>query len=244
MINEFFTTAKECGIALLPLIVTFLLFQIFAIKMPFKQLLRILVGVLISYFGLVLLIFGLEFGYLPIGRKLGLVISSLSYKWIILPIGFIFGFVITRIEPSVQILTNDIEHESNGAINKQILTLVLSLGVGLSIALAMLKILLDISLWFFLVPGYILAVILSLISSERFTAIAFDSGGVTTGVMTTTFLLSMALGLAEGISGTNSAVNGFGLIAIVAMTPILMVLLLGKIYDKKLKKGANKNANK
>jgi len=239
MIWEFLDVAKGCLIAILPLLITFILFQIFSIKMSWQKFKGILVGIFLTYMGVVFLIFGLKVGYVEIGRQIGLEISKLSYKWIIVPIGFVLGFVITRVEPSVQVLTRDIEKETGGAIKKELLLYTLATGVAISLALALLKILLKISLWYIVVPGYIICIILAFTSEERFTSIAFDAGGVTTGVMTTTFLLAMALGLAEGIPGANPATDGFGLIAIVAMTPIILVMLLGKIYGKKQKEGKN-----
>ena len=237
MIVEFLETAKGCAIAILPLLVTFVLFQIFSIKMSWQKFKGILVGIFLAYVGVVFLIFGLEVGYVEIGRRIGLEIAKLSYSWIIVPIGFILGFVITRVEPSVQVLTRDIEKETGGAIRKNVLLYTLAIGVALSLAVALLKILFQIPLWYIVIPGYIICIILAFMSEERFTAIAFDAGGVTTGVMTTTFLLAMALGLAEGIPGANPATDGFGLIALVAMTPIILVMLLGKIYGKKKKEG-------
>ena len=237
MILEFLDVAKGCLIAILPLLITFILFQVFSIKMSLEKFRGILVGILLTYVGVVFLIFGLEIGYVEIGKQIGLEISKLSYNWIIVPIGFILGFVITRVEPSVQVLTRDIEKETGGAIKKNVLLYTLAIGVALSLALALLKILLKISLWYIVVPGYIICIVLAFTSDERFTALAFDAGGVTTGVITTTFLLAMALGLAEGIPGANPATDGFGLIAIVAMTPIILVMLLGKIYGKKQKEG-------
>ena len=235
MIGEFLETAKGCGIAILPLLGTFVLFQIFSIRMSWQKFKGILTGIFLAYIGVVFLIFGLEVGYVETGREIGIEISKLSYSWIIVPIGFALGFVITKVEPSVQVLTRDIEKETGGAIKKNVLLYTLALGVGISLAIALLKILLKISLWYIVIPGYIVCIVLSFTSNERFTSIAFDAGGVTTGVMTTTFLLAMALGLAEGVPGANPATDGFGLIAIVAMTPIILVMLLGKIYGKKKK---------
>ena len=243
MINEFLNTAKNCIIAMLPLLVTFIVFQIFFIKMPRQKFRSILMGIIFTYIGVVFMIFGLKIGYVEIGKEIGKNISNLSYNWVIVPIGFILGYVMTKVEPSVQVLTRDIEKETGGAIKKSILLSTLSIGVGISLALAMLKILLKIPLWYIIIPGYLVCMILAFLSNERFTAIAFDAGGVTTGVMTTTFLLAMALGLAEGIPGANPVVDGFGLIAIVAMTPIILVMLLGKMYQIR-QKGEKNNVGK
>lgn len=244
MIAELQETAIECGISILPLLATFLLFQIFSLKLKARELIRIFTGVLISFTGLVLLLFGLDYGYVPLAREVGIKIAGLSYSYIILPIGFILGFVMTKVEPSVKVLVSDIDRETNGAIPKKLMENTLAIGVGLSLFIALLKILLKISLWYFVIPGYVLCIILAFVSNERFTSIAFDAGGVTTGVMTTTFLLSMALGLADGMSATSSATDGFGLIAIVAMTPIILVMLLGKIYDIRAKKEEKKYVEK
>jgi len=242
MIIEFLKIAKDCAIAILPLAVTFILFQIFSIKMHKKRFYQILTGIFIAYIGVVFLIFGLDIGYVEIGRQMGLEISELSYSWVIIPIVFILGFTITRVEPSVQVLVRDIEKETGGSIKKNVLLYTLSIGVGISLAIALFKILFQIPLWYIVIPGYIICIILAFLSDERFTAIAFDAGGVTTGIMTTTFLLAMALGLAEGIPGADPLKDGFGLIAIVAMTPIILVMLLGKIYNRK--KGERDNEKK
>lgn len=244
MIEVLQEIAKECAISILPLIVTFLLFQIFSLKLRARELIRIFIGVLISFTGLVLFLFGLDYGYVPLAREVGMKIAGLSYSYIILPIGFLLGFVMTKVEPSVKVLVSDIDRETNGAIPKKLMENTLALGVGLSLMIAMLKILCNLSLWYFLIPGYVICLLLAFVSDERFTSIAFDAGGVTTGVMTTTFLLSMALGLADGRSATSSVTDGFGLIALVAMTPIIMVMLLGKIYDRKAKKEEEKYVEK
>lgn len=237
MIEKFVEVGLNCFISILPLLITFIIFQIFFIKMSRKKFLSVLTGIMIAFVGIVFMIFGLEVGFVPIGRAMGIEFAGLSYNWVIVPISFILGFFITKVEPSVNVLVNDVDKETSGAVNKKVLTYTLAIGVGLSLALAMLKIILGISLWYIVVPGYAICLILTFFSKERFTALAFDAGGVTTGVMTSTFLLAMALGLAEGLPGANPAVDGFGLIAIVAMTPILLVMLLGKIYEGKKKRG-------
>lgn len=237
MIEKFAEVGLNCFISILPLLITFILFQIFFIKMSRKKFFSVLKGIMIAFIGIVFMIFGLEVGFVPIGRAMGNEFAGLSYNWVIVPISFILGFFITKVEPSVNVLVNDVDKETSGAVNKKVLTYTLAIGVGLSLALAMLKIILGISLWYIVVPGYLICLILTFFSGERFTALAFDAGGVTTGVMTSTFLLAMALGLAEGLPGANPATDGFGLIAIVAMTPILLVMLLGKIYEGKKRKG-------
>jgi len=229
-IPELLETAKECGFTMLLFLVIFIVFQIFFIKMNKSNLKRVLLGVVIAYFGLVLLLTGLNLCYIPIAKSIGIQLSELSYKWIIVPLGFLLGFIMTRVEPSVKVLISDIERETGGALNQKLLTATMAVGVGISLAIAMLRLLLDFSLWYILGIGYAIIIILSFFTDEKFVAIALDAGGVTTGVMTTTFLMPLALGLAEGLPWTDTVSDGFGIIAIVAMTPIIMVMLLGKIY--------------
>ena len=230
---ELLKTAKECGMTIFLFVLIFLVFQVIFIKMNKESLKRTLFGVFISYLGLVLLLTGLKLCYVPIARAIGIELSSLSYKCIIVPLGFLLGFVMTRVEPSVKVLITDIERETGGALNDKMLSNTMAVGVGISLAIAMLKLLLDFSLWYILVIGYAIIIIFSFFTDEKFTAIALDAGGVTTGVMTTTFLSPLALGLAEGLPWTDTVTDGFGIIAIVAMTPIIMVMLLGMIYTKK-----------
>ncbi|MBQ7668971.1 MAG: DUF1538 domain-containing protein [Clostridia bacterium] len=233
MILELLKNAKECAVALLPLIVTFFVFQLLIIKMGKMSLKRVLIGVVISYVGLVILISGLNYCYVPVAKEMGIKFAKSEYRFLIVPIGFLLGFVMTKVEPSVKVLVTNIEHASGGALKRNLLANTMAVGVGISLGLAMLKILLNISLWYIVVPGYIMIILLSFVIDEKFTAIALDAGGVTTGVMTTTFLLPLALGLAEGLPWTNTVIDGFGLIAIVAMTPIIMVMLLGAMYQSK-----------
>jgi len=232
-VTKFLEISKECGFTIILFMGIFLVFQIFFIKMNKANLKRTIFGVFIAYIGLVILLTGLNLAYIPIANAIGIKLSTLSYKWIIVPLGFILGFVMTRVEPSVKVLIDDIERETGGALNNNVLTNTMAIGVGISLAIAMLKLLLDFSLWYILVVGYAVIIILSFFTDEKFVAIALDSGGVTTGVMTTTFLLPLALGIAEGLPWTDTVTDGFGIIAIVAMTPIIMVMLLGKIYTKK-----------
>jgi len=232
-VTELFKNAKECGMTIFLFVLIFLVFQVVFIKMNKESLKRTLVGVFLSYLGLVLLLTGLKLCYVPIARAIGIELSTLSYKWVIVPLGFLLGFVMTRVEPSVKVLIADIERETGGALNDKVLSNTMAIGVGISLAIAMLKLLLDFSLWYILVIGYAVIIILAFFVEEKFTAIALDAGGVTTGVMTTTFLSPLALGIAEGLPWTDTVTDGFGIIAIVAMTPIIMVMLLGMIYTKK-----------
>lgn len=226
---------KEVLIALSPLLLVFILFQKIWIHLPKKLYHNILKGFVFSFLGLVLFLQGVHIGFMPIGEYMGKVIGATSYSWILVPIGFLLGLVITLAEPGVKVLNIEVEKFSAGSINKKIMLSFLSIGVAISVALSMLKIVTGISLWYFIVPGYLTAFLLTRHVSDTFIAIAFDSGGVTTGPMIVTFISSLSVGFAETIPGGNPMLDGFGMVSLVALTPILSVLILGYMYGKKEK---------
>lgn len=219
--------------ALLPLLIVFIIFQKMWLKLPKKLFYNILKGFGFAFTGLVFFLQGVHVGFLPIGEYMGKVIGATSYSWILIPIGFILGLVITLAEPGVKVLNIEVEKFSGGAINKKIMLAFLSIGVATAIALSMLKVLTGISLWYFIVPGYIGAFLLTRNVSKTFIAIAFDSAGVTTGPMIVTFISSLSIGFASTIPGGNPVLDGFGMVSLVALTPVLSVLILGYLYEKK-----------
>lgn len=226
---------KEVFIALLPLFLVFILFQKLWIKLPKKHYHNILKGFIFAFLGLVFFLQGVHIGFMPVGEYIGTTIGQASYRWVLIPIGFILGLVVTLAEPGVKVLNIEVEKFSGGSINKKIMLSFLSIGVAISISLSMLKILTGISLWYFIVPGYILAFILTRYVSSTFIAVAFDSGGVTTGPMIVTFISSLSVGFASAIPGGNPVLDGFGMVSLVALTPILSVLILGFLYERKQK---------
>ncbi|ERN54287.1 DUF1538 domain-containing protein [Alkalihalophilus marmarensis] len=223
----------EVFFALLPLLVFFLVFQFFFLKLEKEKIINIGKGMVLSFFGLALFLQGVHVGFFPAGELMGEVLGGLSYSWILIPIGFVLGFVATFAEPAVRILNEQVEKVSGGYISERVMLYTLSIGVGVSIALSMLRILVGFSLWYYIIPGYILAVILLFLSSNTFTAIAFDSGGVATGPMTVTFILAIAVGVATVTEGRDPLMVGFGMIALVALAPILSVLILGVLFERK-----------
>jgi len=231
---------KEVLIALSPLLLLFILFQKIWIRMPKKHYHNILKGFIFAFLGLVFFLQGVHIGFMPIGEYMGKVIGSTNYSWILVPIGFVLGLVITLAEPGVKVLNIEVEKFSAGSINKKIMLSFLSIGVAISVALSMLKIATGISLWYFIVPGYITAFILTKHVSNTFIAIAFDSGGVTTGPMIVTFISSLSIGFAGAIPNGNAMLDGFGMVSLVALTPILSVLILGYMYGKKEKEAQKK----
>lgn len=233
--NGFTQIIKEVVTALSPLLLAFILFQILWIRLPKKPFYNILKGFVFAFLGLVLFLQGVNIGFMPVGEYIGKTLGATSYNWILIPIGFILGLVVTIAEPGVKVLNIEVEKFSGGYINKKIMLGFLSIGVGIAVTLSMIKILTGISLWYFIVPGYIAAFILTKYTNKTFVAIAFDSGGVTTGPMIITFISSLSIGFASVIPGGNPILDGFGTTALVALIPVLSVLILGYLYDKKEK---------
>lgn len=225
----------EVFYALLPILIIFIIFQIFVLRLSKHQLKRIAAGVVLSFFGLSFFLQGVNIGFLPVGESMGIKLGEMKNNWILIPIGFLAGFSIAYAEPTVRVLNDEVEKVSGGHINKTLMLYSLSLGVAISIALAMLRVLKGISLWYFLVPGYLLAFFLLRHVDKTFVAIAFDSGGAATGPMTVTFILALTIGAAKGLGRGNPMLDGFGMVSLVALASILSVLLLGYVYSKKEK---------
>jgi len=220
---------SEVLTAMSPILVLFLLFLL-VFKLPKKMLLTLFQGIIFAFLGLTLFLQGVHIGFLPVGNEMGAIIGGMSNRWILIPLGFILGFVATLAEPAVRILCNQVEKTSSGSIRSNTILFTLCLAVGIFIALGMTRVVYGIPFYFIIIPGYLLAIILMIFSKPSFTAIAFDSGGVATGPMTVTFIMAMAVGAADIMEGRDAVVDGFGLIALVALAPIIMVMLLGFLF--------------
>ena len=229
--------AKEMGAALAPIAAFFAVFQVTSLHLPRKNVLKITVGLLYTYIGLVLFMTGVNVGFLPAGSYLGRQIAALEQSWVLIPIGMLMGWFIVQAEPAVHVLNRQVEELTSGAIPGKAMSTSLSIGVAVSIGLAMLRVLTGVSIFVLLVPGYLCAIGLSFVVPKIFTAIAFDSGGVASGPMTATFLLPFAMGACETLGG-NVVTDAFGVVAMVAMTPLITIQLLGLVYQLKLKKAA------
>ncbi|WP_280768736.1 DUF1538 domain-containing protein [Salipaludibacillus daqingensis] len=224
----------EVTMAIIPLLVFFLVFQFIFLKLDKEKIKNIIIGLLFTFAGLVLFLQGVEVGFFPAGEAIGELLGERENTLILLPtLGFLFGLVATFAEPAIRILNYEVEKVTAGSISKNVMLITLSLGVGTSIALSMFRILVGLPLWWFIVPGYGLVMILAFISKDRFISIAFDAGGVATGPMTVTFIMAIAVGVASVTEGRDPLMDGFGMIALVALTPILSVLILGLIYTQK-----------
>lgn len=223
---------KEMAVSLLPIALFFGVFQLISRDIKKKALIKILIGLAYTYIGLVLFLTGVNVGFMPAGNYLGQVIAGQPYPFIIVPIGMVIGYFIVQAEPAVFVLTKQVEEITSGAISARAMGTSLSIGVAVSIGLAMIRVLTGISIMWFIVPGYAIALLLSFFVPKIFTAIAFDSGGVASGPMTATFLLPFAMGACEAVGG-NIITDAFGVVAMVAMTPLITIQALGVVYRVK-----------
>ena len=220
---------REVSLALLPILLVFAIFQIFWLKLPARRLLRMVSGIVYTLAGLCLFLAAVNVGFLPVGYALGGRLAALSANWVIIPLAMLMGFFIVRAEPAVHVLNEQVSEITDGVIGKRTMLYTLSLGVAASLGLAMTRLLTGLSIWYFVLPGYALALGMSFFVPRVFTAIAFDSGGVASGPMTATFLLPFALGAVEALGG-NPMADAFGLVAMVAMTPLIAIQALALIY--------------
>lgn len=220
----------EVSMALIPLLLFFFFFQVFMLKLPLSKVRDIIIGVILTFFGLAFFLQGVHVGFLPVGQEIGDLVGDWTHQWVLIPVGFLLGFVATFAEPAVRVLNAEVEKVTSGYIPAKLMLYTLSIGVAISIALSMARIMYGIPLWYFIGPGYFLALSMILVSNETFTSIAFDAGGVATGPMTVTFILAIALGYSETLEGRDPLIDGFGMIALVALAPILSVLVLGLLF--------------
>ena len=226
---------KEVALGLLPIVLFFAVFQIASIRLKRRPVIKILVGIVYTYIGLVLFLTGANVGFMPAGYFLGTTLASLPHYWVLIPIGVVVGYFIVAAEPAVHVLNRQVEEVTSGAIPQKAIGLALSVGVAVSIGLAMLRVCLGIPIYYLLVPGYAAALILPFFVPRIFTAIAFDSGGVASGPMTATFLLPLTMGACEAL-GRDILTDAFGVVAMVAMTPLVTIQLLGLVYQRKIRR--------
>jgi len=228
----------EMALSLLPIAVFFYIFQLVSLRLEKRTVFRISVGIVYTYAGLVVFLTGVNVGFMPAGSFLGRVLAGLSISPIIIPIAMLIGYFIVQAEPSVHVLMKQVEELTDGDISGRSLKISLSVGVAVSAGISMVRVLTGISIMWFILPGYILALGLSFITPKLFTAVAFDSGGVASGPMTTTFLLPFAVG-ASAATGGNIVTDAFGVVSMVAMTPIITIQIMGLIYTLKSKSAEN-----
>lgn len=227
--------AREVLLSLVPILWVFLIFQWLTHRYHGLQIKRIIVGFGYTYIGLVLFLCGANVGFTPVGAYLGKELAGLSLRWILVPIGALIGYYIVKAEPAIQVLNHQVEAVTNGAISVKMMNRCMQIGVAASVGLAMLRVLTGISIQWLVVSGYIIALVLSRMVPDIFIGIAFDSGGVASGPMTSTFLLPLSIGVCEALGG-NLMTDAFGVVALVALTPLIAIQLMGLVYKLKTAK--------
>ena len=227
----------EVAMALAPIFGFFLLFQVLSLKLARIPLLRILMGIVYAYVGLVLFLTGVNVGFSPLGYVLGGILTEGWLRWLLVPIAIVMGWFIINAEPAVHVLNKQVEDLSAGAISAKAMGLSLSIAVSAANGLAMLRVLTGLPILYLLIPGYAVALGLSFFVPRTFTAIAFDSGGVASGPLTATFMLPLAMGACSAVGG-NVMTDAFGLVALVAMMPLITVQVMGAIFAIKSRRVA------
>lgn len=221
------SVAEEVAIAIGLVVLFFIALQIFVLKLPKKKLLTIAVGIFYTVLGLVIFLTAVTVGFMPIGYKMGIELARSSPVFVII-FGFIIGTVVVLAEPAVHVLNRQVEEITSGAVSKKSMMIALSIGVGVSIGLSMIRIVFDFSILYYVIPGYFIALGLSFFVPGLYSAIAFDSGGVASGPLTSTFILPFAVGVCMTLqSGDKVMTDAFGIVAMVAMTPLITIQALG-----------------
>jgi hypothetical protein len=229
--------SREVFFAMGAIVFFFILFQIVSRRYQKHQLGRIAIGFFYTFVGLVLFLTGVNVGFIPVGQLLGSDLAVLPFKWILIPLGMVIGYFIVAAEPAVHVLVKQVEDISGGTILQKTMKRGLAIGMAAALGLTMTRILLGIPILWILIPGYALSLGLTFFVPKIFIGIAFDSGGVCSGPMTSTFLLPLAMGTCEGVGG-DLMKDAFGIVAMVAMTPLITIQLMGLVYANKMKTSA------
>lgn len=223
-------TVKEVLFAVLPVTVVVFIIQVVFIRLPWAVLGQFLVGVGLVTAGLILFLLGVHFGLLPIGELVGSALPKRGKVWMVIFFGFLFGFVVTVAEPDVRVLAIQVDLVSGGDISSNILIYFVALGVAIFVGLSMARIIYSIPLTYLLVAGYGLVFLVAALSPAHFVPISFDAGGVTTGPLTVPFIIALGVGVASVMGGKSTSSEGFGLIALASIGPIIAVLILGVLF--------------
>ena len=238
MVREFLYSVphymQEVCLSILPVVGVFLLFQVISGYYRRRQAIRMLVGFVYTTLGLVLFLTGVNVGFAPVGNLLGSALGESSFRWLLLPIGALVGYFIVKAEPAVQVLNTQVDEITGGLVSRRTMNTALSVGVAGAVVLSMVRVLTGLNIYWILIPGYVLALALSRFVPPVFVGIAFDSGGVASGPMTSTFLLPLAMGACMGVGG-NVVTDAFGVVALVALSPLLTIQIMGLVFSRKSK---------
>ena len=229
---------REVISSILPVLIVFLLFQLISRRYHKNQMIKMLMGFLYTIIGLILFLTGVNVGFAPVGSLLGSNLAAQTWRFVLIPIGALIGYYIVKAEPAVQVLNKQVEDVTNGSISRSAMNLCLSIGVSASVALALLRVLTGLNIYWLLIPGYIIALVLTRFVPKVFVGISFDSGGVASGPMTSTFLLPLAMGACTAVGG-NVVTDAFGVVAMVAMAPLIAIQIMGVLYQLKLKRATS-----
>jgi len=227
-------TAWSVALAVAPLAVFFAIFQVVFLGLPRREISRIVFGTLLASAGLFLFLLGVSIGFLPFGRVMGEALGALQQTWLLVPIGLLLGFVTTWGEPAVRILADQVEHASAGSIHKGLVLNTICVGVAISVAVGMLRIVYGIPLIYVVVPGYAIVLAIMWFSEKSFVSIAIDAGGVATGPMANTFLLALAFGVSAAMGDQDPLVHGLGLVSLIALAPVISVMIIGLVVRRLL----------
>lgn len=223
-------------IAVTPLTVLFLVFQVFFLKLPLRQVADILKGTALAATGLFLFLLGIAIGFLPFGRLIGQALGGLDETWMFALVGVLLGFFTTWGEPAVRVLCDQLEEASNGAIPASLVLYAICLGVAFWVGLGTLRIAFGFPLLYLLVPGYLAVIVLMWLSARDYIAFAVDAGGVATGPLANSFLLALALGASAAVGTRDPIIDGFGFVALIALAPITSLMILGVIVRTRTRK--------
>jgi hypothetical protein len=226
IVKSFLDTMLEVGIALAPIVLFFFILQAIFMQSSKKRLKQIIIGIFYTFFGLVIFLTSVHVGFMPIGYKMGTQLAT-NNPVVMVVMAFILGFAVVLAEPAIHVLNKQVETVTGGAISKRSMLIALSVGVGASIGLSVIRVIFDFSILYYLIPGYFLSLGLSFFVPKLYTAIAFDSGGVASGPLTSTFILPFIVGICFVLQPEKILLDAFGLVAMVAMTPLITIQVLG-----------------
>lgn len=223
---------KEVMLSLGPIVFVFVIFELFAKDVRRKDIIKIVMGLLVTLLGMTFFLTSVNVGLLPIAQSIGEVMTNSTFKYLLIPLGMLIGYISVAAEPSVHVLNEQVEEVTEGTISKKMMKFCLSIGVAIAVGLSLVRIFTELPIMYILLPGYLIAIILTFFTPPIFTAIAFDSGGAVSGPMASSFLLPLAIGACTALGG-NILADAFGLVAFVAMTPLITIQIVGIIYKIK-----------
>lgn len=233
ILQQLADAARSVTLAVLPLVTVFLVYQVFLLDLPRKEIRQILHGTAIAAAGLFLFLIGVSIGFLPFGHAIGRALGEPSRVWLLVPVGLLLGYVTTLGEPAVRILAQEVEKASSATLPQRVVTRAICIGVAVAVGLGLLRVAFGLPLTWIVVPGYLLVMLVAWISDPTFVAVALDAGGVATGPLANSFLLALALGASAAAGDVDPLVSGLGLVALIALAPLVSVMALGLLMKAK-----------